>query len=384
MKLKVMQPDQAPQIYELGQENVRIGRCPNSDIHLDGTGCSRDHCIIECVQGGYQVVDLGSFNGTKVNGERITTHKLQAQDKIQLGKNLLVFITDSPKPEKVKREPRKRKKSKGKDKGPKKTEQSRRRRPVRRVNKFAQSFFLTYVAFLLAWVGHKVETQVNVYNKELNRYNEAVQLMEQDKEAAEKIFQEVIKAVPGTKLADKALSAIANVQEEKEGEKNPENSDFKELVAKFKNRRISAQDYLQNLENLLLKTPSLRGNKTFSRELRQAQKSYEEEMNRIYGQVHQLAQNQSKIQHFTNAIQYYKKFAEKHSNPWKNNARKEIQKINQQAKKSLEKLSEKTRVLSEQGEKERAVAIAKEAYPHYEGTLWREDIGLLIQSLEKP
>ena len=58
-------------------ERLTIGREGGaSDLKLSMPGVSRLHCEIVRVQGGYGLVDLGSTNGTRLNGERLVPYKL--------------------------------------------------------------------------------------------------------------------------------------------------------------------------------------------------------------------------------------------------------------------------------------------------------------------
>ena len=50
---------------------VVLGRGDEADLRLDDHRVSRVHCRLEPVNGGVKVTDLGSSNGTKVNGEKI-------------------------------------------------------------------------------------------------------------------------------------------------------------------------------------------------------------------------------------------------------------------------------------------------------------------------
>jgi transcriptional regulator with GAF, ATPase, and Fis domain len=64
---------------------VSIGRAVTNDIRLASTLVSRHHCRIESGREGTFVVDLGSANGTLVNGEKITRRLVEPGDKIQIG-----------------------------------------------------------------------------------------------------------------------------------------------------------------------------------------------------------------------------------------------------------------------------------------------------------
>src|SRR5262245_8996820 len=57
-------------------ENV-IGRGPTARIRVDDQGISRAHAVVSWQDTGWQLSDLGSKNGTWVNGERVSSAKLR-------------------------------------------------------------------------------------------------------------------------------------------------------------------------------------------------------------------------------------------------------------------------------------------------------------------
>ena len=69
------------------------GRHPNSNIFLDDVTVSRRHAEFRCVGGEFQVVDVGSLNGTYVNREPVDWAVLANGDEVQIGKFRLVFLT---------------------------------------------------------------------------------------------------------------------------------------------------------------------------------------------------------------------------------------------------------------------------------------------------
>jgi adenylate cyclase len=83
--------DQGGQAIELGSHQG-LGRHPNNAIQLLDTIVSKEHCILER-QGNTMVLrDLGSMNGTFVNGQRMTgTHWLSHGDEIRMGNTVLRF-----------------------------------------------------------------------------------------------------------------------------------------------------------------------------------------------------------------------------------------------------------------------------------------------------
>lgn len=76
--------------FDLTAPVVTIGREGNA-MNLPNPQVSRRHAEIRAIQGGHEVRDLGSTNGTFVNGNRITVHRLQASDIIQIGPFKLVY-----------------------------------------------------------------------------------------------------------------------------------------------------------------------------------------------------------------------------------------------------------------------------------------------------
>jgi hypothetical protein len=80
--------------YALGAGAVIIGRLPECDIVLADANASRRHVEVrQATDGGagYLAVDLGSTNGTKVNGVPIHSHRLRHGDEITIGSTHLRF-----------------------------------------------------------------------------------------------------------------------------------------------------------------------------------------------------------------------------------------------------------------------------------------------------
>jgi FHA domain len=67
------------------QPLTTIGRTRNNDVQVDAPSVSRKHAQIELTENGYVVRDLGSENGTFVNGERIAEHRLTDGDLLHFG-----------------------------------------------------------------------------------------------------------------------------------------------------------------------------------------------------------------------------------------------------------------------------------------------------------
>jgi pSer/pThr/pTyr-binding forkhead associated (FHA) protein/uncharacterized protein YjiK len=81
----------------LDQLETEIGKAPHNRIVLSDPTVSGTHAIVLARDGGYNILDLGSSNGTFVNGRKLgnESHALQHGDKIQLGQALLTFRNPS-------------------------------------------------------------------------------------------------------------------------------------------------------------------------------------------------------------------------------------------------------------------------------------------------
>ena len=79
--------------FLLDDTEVTTGRGPESDIFLDDVTVSRRHAEFRLEGGEFQVVDVGSLNGTYVNREPVDSAVLANGDEVQIGKFRLVFLT---------------------------------------------------------------------------------------------------------------------------------------------------------------------------------------------------------------------------------------------------------------------------------------------------
>jgi len=79
------------EVIELGEKVVAIGREPGNDLVLDDPEVSRRHALIEPSDGTYFIADLGSDNGTFVNGVPVGRALLLDGDEIRIGSNRFVF-----------------------------------------------------------------------------------------------------------------------------------------------------------------------------------------------------------------------------------------------------------------------------------------------------
>ncbi|VAW91737.1 hypothetical protein MNBD_GAMMA22-2799 [hydrothermal vent metagenome] len=77
--------------YLLDKERMTIGRKPHNDIQLDDNTVSGEHAAFLALQNIY-VEDLGSTNGTLLNGERVKKRMLNHNDIIQIGRHEFRFV----------------------------------------------------------------------------------------------------------------------------------------------------------------------------------------------------------------------------------------------------------------------------------------------------
>ncbi len=82
----------AGQEFELGSEEVVLGRTDDNDITLEHRSVSRHHAKIAFRAGRYTVADLTSANGTLVNGEEYAQIELKSGDLLELGHVKFRFV----------------------------------------------------------------------------------------------------------------------------------------------------------------------------------------------------------------------------------------------------------------------------------------------------
>lgn len=80
--------------YPLNRERTTIGRRPENDIHIDNLAVSGQHALVITILNDSFLEDLGSTNGTYINGRLVKKHALQHGDTIAIGKHELRYINE--------------------------------------------------------------------------------------------------------------------------------------------------------------------------------------------------------------------------------------------------------------------------------------------------
>lgn len=94
-KLRLFTPSGAEQIIELTEPVVSVGRVEDNVIQIDDGSVSSHHAELSLLDEDYILKDLGSTNGTSVNGEEVTEAQLRAGDRIQFGTYQAEYISEN-------------------------------------------------------------------------------------------------------------------------------------------------------------------------------------------------------------------------------------------------------------------------------------------------
>ena len=80
-----------PKTHEFSSGELILGRAPDCQVILKDFGISRQHAKLIADPGGVRIMDLGSKNGTKINGNLVTQAPLREGDKFSLGSLEILF-----------------------------------------------------------------------------------------------------------------------------------------------------------------------------------------------------------------------------------------------------------------------------------------------------
>ena len=93
-KLVVFLPDGSTLDIPLDRERMTIGRRADNEVCLPNLAVSGEHAVVVTILADSFLEDLGSTNGTLVNGKAIAKHFLRDRDEIDVGKHKLVYCID--------------------------------------------------------------------------------------------------------------------------------------------------------------------------------------------------------------------------------------------------------------------------------------------------
>ena len=91
-RLNIKGPSGRKEDLSLVKSSYTVGRSPDNDIVLEDSDVSRRHCMLRLRGSGYEVDDLGSRNGTYLNGRKIGKASLKNGDQLQIGHHLLSYL----------------------------------------------------------------------------------------------------------------------------------------------------------------------------------------------------------------------------------------------------------------------------------------------------
>ncbi len=95
-KLVLIQEARPDQEFQLNKSTISIGRALTSDIVLDDGRVSRSHARLEGSKTGCKIYDLGSSNGTRLNGLQVDKAELKPGDVIGIGSSQLRYEISLP------------------------------------------------------------------------------------------------------------------------------------------------------------------------------------------------------------------------------------------------------------------------------------------------
>jgi FhaA, N-terminal domain/FHA domain len=90
----VVREDGGERTVALSSDTVTIGRLAECDVVLKDKGASRKHAQLKRRDGSWTLTDLGSTNGTRLNGQTVQSRELSDGDTITIGTTVIEFRRD--------------------------------------------------------------------------------------------------------------------------------------------------------------------------------------------------------------------------------------------------------------------------------------------------
>ncbi len=85
-------------VFALAEGEISIGREQSNQLNVADLSLSRRHCLIKNEAGQFKITDLGSLNGTFVNGVPVKERALEHGDQIKIGDSQFLFLLDQSEP----------------------------------------------------------------------------------------------------------------------------------------------------------------------------------------------------------------------------------------------------------------------------------------------
>src|SRR2546421_4797387 len=95
-KLVLRRDDGGATEYEIDKDRLTIGRRSDNDVCLTNSAVSAEHAVVVTILNDSFLEDLGSTNGTFVNGKPVKRHFLQNDDLIEIGRHRMTFEVEAP------------------------------------------------------------------------------------------------------------------------------------------------------------------------------------------------------------------------------------------------------------------------------------------------
>ena len=90
----VVREDGGERMVALSSDTVTIGRLADCDVVLKDKGASRKHAQLKRRDGAWTLTDLGSTNGTRLNGQTVQSRELSDGDTTTIGTTVIEFRRD--------------------------------------------------------------------------------------------------------------------------------------------------------------------------------------------------------------------------------------------------------------------------------------------------
>jgi predicted component of type VI protein secretion system len=97
-RLVAQSPEFEGKSFELSGPELTVGRLEDNNIQIEHASVSGHHAVLTLAEQDYLLKDLDSTNGSRVNGEKITSQKLRRNDVVRLGNIELLYDSEHAPP----------------------------------------------------------------------------------------------------------------------------------------------------------------------------------------------------------------------------------------------------------------------------------------------